>query len=64
MSTLKAALEGDDLEAIKGATEALMNASQQFSQRLYENASVNDAGDPTSDAPGDDDIVDAEIVED
>ena len=64
MSTLKAALEGDDLEAIKGATEALMNASQQFSQRLYENASVNDAGDPTSDAPSDDDIVDAEIVED
>ena len=65
LATLKTTLEGEDLDVIKGATEALMNASQQFSQRLYENASVNDTdmgGDPA--ASGDDDIVDAEIVED
>jgi molecular chaperone DnaK len=64
MATLKTALEGEDLEVIKGATEALMNASQQFSQRLYENASVNDQGGAEESASGDDDIVDAEIVED
>ncbi len=64
MATLKTALEGEDLDVIKGATEALMNASQQFSQRLYENASVNDQGGDEESASGDDDIVDAEIVED
>ena len=67
MGTLKTALEGNDLEAIKGATEALMTASQQFSQRLYENATVNPDGEASADdaaTGGDDDIVDAEIVED
>ncbi|MEM7093496.1 MAG: molecular chaperone DnaK [Actinomycetota bacterium] len=64
MAALQTTLEGDDLEAIKGATEALMTASQQFSQRLYENAAVNDQPDGDSAGDGDDDIVDAEIVED
>jgi len=66
---LRAALDGTDNEEIKSATEALMNESQQFSQRLYEQASADAAaGDAASDAePADDtadDIVDAEIVED
>jgi len=63
---LNAQLEGDDLDAIKGATEALMNASQQFSQRLYEQASAenNADGGAPGDTAEDDDIVDAEIVED
>jgi molecular chaperone DnaK len=69
MAALKTQLEGDDLDAIKGATEALMNASQQFSQRLYEQASAeNSSGESdesaSGDESGDDDIVDAEIVED
>ena len=65
MGEVKTALEGGDLEAIKGATESLMTASQQFSQRLYENATVtgDDEAAP-ADGGGDDDIVDAEIVED
>ena len=68
MSVLKTELESDDLDAIRGATEALMNASQQFSQRLYEQASAENSGGGDSQADdassSDDDIVDAEIVED
>ena len=72
LSDLKKALEGTDNEAIKTATEALMTASQAFSQKLYEAAS-RDADAAGSSATGqdagagavdDDDIVDAEIVDD
>ena len=67
LATLKSELDGTDLDAIKGATEALMTASQQFSQRLYEQAGSaeanGEAGDATEDS-ADEDIVDAEIVED
>ena len=62
---MKTALEGSDLEAIKDSTEALMTASQEFGQRLYEAAAAADretqAG---ASAPADDEVVDAEIVED
>ena len=66
------ALNGTDIEAIKTATERLLTASQSFSQKLYEAASREQAqsqtaqgGDGTS-AGGpssDDEIVDAEIVD-
>src|SRR5208282_5485947 len=36
LQTVKDALAGTDVEAIKTATEGLMTASQSFSQRLYE----------------------------
>jgi molecular chaperone DnaK len=66
LSELKSAIDGDDLERIKTATEALMSASQTFSQKLYESASAESgaaAGGGAS-APDDDDVVDAEIVDD
>ncbi|MEC9000113.1 MAG: molecular chaperone DnaK [Actinomycetota bacterium] len=64
LDALKAALEGDDIEAIKDATEALMTASQEFGQRLYEAAQAEQAGSsPTGDVASDDDVVDAEIVD-
>jgi molecular chaperone DnaK len=72
LADLKKALEGNDNEAIKTATEALMTASQAFSQKLYE-AAAKDAGAAGSSATGqdgedpgsvDDEIVDAEIVDD
>ncbi len=60
---LKRALEGTDAEAIKDATDGLMSASQDFAQRLYDAASA--AGPAAgSSAPTDDDVVDAEIVDD
>ena len=54
--------------SIKNATEKLMAASQAFSQKLYEAAQrdANAAGTSASGqagAAGDDDIVDAEIVD-
>ena len=65
LAHVKSALEGDDVEAIKNATEALMTASQEFGQRLYEAAaqSERDAAAAAS-APADDEVVDAEIIDD
>ena len=66
IADVKTALEGTDLEAIKDATESLMSASQEFGQRLYEQAAADQAaaGDAETDAPNDDDVVDAEIIDD
>ncbi|MBU6330406.1 MAG: molecular chaperone DnaK [Acidobacteria bacterium] len=67
LAELKTAISGSDLEAIKTATEALMTASQQFTQKLYEQAAANESAGTAggaSSAPRDDEVVDAEIVED
>jgi molecular chaperone DnaK len=64
LADVKTALEGTDMDAIKDSTEALMTASQEFGARLYEAAaqaereSEADAG-----APADDEVVDAEIID-
>jgi molecular chaperone DnaK len=66
LADLKSALAGNDIDTIKNATEKLMSASQAFSQKLYEAAArdTNAAGTSASgQTPGDDDIVDAEIVD-
>jgi molecular chaperone DnaK len=72
LGDLKTALEGSDVEAIKNATEALMTASQTFTQKLYDAASEEAAASaaagtaPNSGGasqPSDDDVVDAEIVD-
>ena len=70
LADLKSALAGTEVESIKTATERLMTASQTFTQKLYEAASAADreyqqnpgAGGSGS-APSDDDVVDAEIVD-
>ena len=56
------ALESDDLDAIRSATETLAAASSAFSQKLYESAAANTATDAEG-ADSDDDVVDAEIVD-
>ena len=65
LASLKTALEGDDIASIRSATEALMTSSQAFSQRLYDAASAEQASSAgaTSGAPNDDDVVDAEIID-
>jgi molecular chaperone DnaK len=71
LKAAKDALAGSDVEKIKDSTEALVNASHSFTQRLYEQASQSgDAaaagGAPSGDdgpAPSDDEVVDAEIVD-
>ena len=65
LGDVKSALEGTDMEAIKDATEALMSASQEFGQRLYEQAAQADqAADAEASTPADDEVVDAEIIDD
>ena len=65
LAEVKTVLEGEDLEAIKDATEGLMSASQEFGQRLYEAAAQADRDDETeAGTPDDDEVVDAEIIED
>ncbi len=65
---VKDALAGSDVEKIKDATEGLVNASHEFTQRLYEQASQSAGPGPgASDGDGstqsDDEVVDAEIVD-
>jgi molecular chaperone DnaK len=70
LSALKEAIGGTDVEKIKDGTDALMQASHGFTQRLYEETArasqsgpaSNDGGAP--DNSSDDEVVDAEIVDD
>lgn len=65
LAEIRTTLEGDDIGAIKDATEALMTASQEFGQRLYEAAAQTERESAAAaSAPADDEVVDAEIVED
>jgi molecular chaperone DnaK len=65
LADLRSALEGDDIEAVKSATEALMTASQEFGQRLYDAAAAAEREQgAATEAPDDDDVVEAEIVDD
>jgi molecular chaperone DnaK len=63
LNELKLIMDGTDTAAIKAGTEKLVNVSQAFSQRLYEEAAKANAGAPQGETPNDDDIVDAEIVD-
>jgi len=70
LAELKTALAGNDMDAIRSSHEKLMAASQAFSQKLYENAARDEnaagtsaSGQTGATSSGDDDIVDAEIVE-
>jgi molecular chaperone DnaK len=66
LQELKQALGGVDHASIKAATDRLVSASQAFSAKLYETAQrdANAAGTSASgQGGGDDDIVDAEIVD-
>ena len=65
----KDALAGTDIEAVKRGHENLVNVSQEFAQRLYANAqqaqNAADAGAPGAGATAadDDEVADAEIVD-
>jgi molecular chaperone DnaK len=69
LGALKDALSGTDVTAIRSATEALMSASQTMAQKLYEAASAaggsgaGPGGTGGTSAPNDDEVVDAEIVD-
>ncbi len=54
LKALKGAVGGSDVEAIRQATETLVTASQDFAQRLYEQAAqtASSAGGPGADGTG------------
>ena len=60
LAELKAAIAGDNIEAIKAAVEKVATASQALGAALYANTQ-GEAGEAS--AEGDDDVVDAEIVD-
>ena len=68
LKALKDSLAGADVEAVKSAHENLVTVSNEFTTRLYQNAQAQQSADATdtaaSDAPSDDEVADAEIVED
>src|SRR5690349_11616422 len=72
LKALKDALAGTDIEAVKRAHEALVAASQEFAQRLYAQAQqAQGAADASAGSGGagasaadDDEVADAEIVDD
>jgi molecular chaperone DnaK len=75
LADLKAVKDGGDIEATKRAVEQLSTASQSFAQKLYEASAAEQAasgggaaggpgaGEAGSSRPADDDIIDAEIVD-
>jgi molecular chaperone DnaK len=67
LKSLKDALSGSDLEPIRTATEKLAAGVQELGKQLYESAAASGAESPSSGAttnePADDEVVDAEIVE-
>ena len=74
LGRLKSAQEGEDNEALKSAIEDLMTTSQTFTQKLYESASAENAGQydggrhaaarRRGHRADDDEVVDAEVIDD
>ena len=67
LKNLKETLAGTDVEAIKHAHELLLAASNDFTRRLYQNVQAQQSaagGAGESAAPSDDEVADAEIVDD
>ena len=70
VADLKKALEGDDIEPVKTAQEKLNSVAQKVGEALYQaDAAAQAAGDASATSAGstssdDEDIVDAEIVDD
>jgi molecular chaperone DnaK len=75
LKALKDALAGSDIDAVRRGHEELLAASQEFAQRLYQQAAQSQqgaaaggtggtSGAGASSQPSDDDVVDAEIVDD
>ncbi len=67
MAAVKTALEGDDVDAIKDATEKLQEVSYKLAEIVYSDAQAEAGeGDDAADAASDEDVVDAdyEVVDD
>lgn len=72
MENTKKAIEGEDVEAIKKALESLSQASHKLTEIMYQQAGAQQAQQPesdqsgaqTSESPSEDEVIDAEVVDD
>ena len=69
LGVLKTALAGDNLDAVRQKHDELLAASQEFAQRLYQSAQAQQAsagggGETPGAQQSDDEVADAEIVDD
>lgn len=63
LTALKKALEGTDIAAITAATEAVAAASQSLGAAMYASQEQAAAGGDTGGTAQDDDVIDAEVVD-
>ncbi|MEX0789497.1 MAG: Hsp70 family protein, partial [Actinomycetota bacterium] len=67
LAELKEALKGEDVERIKAASETLTKASHKLAEQIYATNAQSSGGaasaDGDTESSSDDDVVDAEIVE-
>ena len=61
VDAVKEALKGDDIEAVKTAMATLSESGMKIGQEIYAKQQANEAG--AQSAPAQDDVVDAEIVD-
>jgi molecular chaperone DnaK len=69
IADVKTALEGTDIDAVKSAHETLVSKAQKIGEAVYAHQQAESAGGASGDAgepeaSSDDDVVDAEIVDD
>jgi molecular chaperone DnaK len=62
VDALKTALAGDDIEAVKAAISKLNESQSKLGEAIYANAQNEEA--PAADTASDEDVVDAEVVDD
>ena len=62
LTALRESLNGEDIEAVKAAMETLGQHSQVLAEAIYQAAQTTDG--ETASEGGDDDVIDAEIVDD
>ncbi len=64
IAELRSALEGDDAEAIKSKTDALQQAFHSVSEQIYQQAAASqDGAAGANGAPSEEEVVDAEVVD-
>ena len=64
VDAVKAALEGDDDDAVKSAFEKLQQSQTKLGEAIYASAQAEAANGDSSAQADDDDVVDAEVIDD
>ena len=64
VDALKSALAGEDFDAIKAAFDKLVTSQQKLGEAIYANASTEGEGEAAGEGASEEDVVDAEVVED